>query len=54
MLMQHVVLTKANKAVAWARHLFEFPGKFPEFYSDAIYDGKMTSKKNIKQSPEDI
>lgn len=35
-MMQHVAQTKANKAVAWdsGRQLFEFPGKFPQSYSD--------------------
>ena len=51
--MQHVALSKANKAVAWARHLFEFPEKFPLSYSVVIYDDNMNRKKTIKQSPED-
>ena len=55
-MMQHVVLSKVNKAVAWGsgRQLFEFPGKFPQSYSDLIYDDNMNKKKtNIKLSPED-
>ena len=54
LLMQHVALIKVNKAVAWTRHLFEFPRKFPQSYSDAIYEDKMDMKKNVKQSPKDI
>lgn len=46
--MQHVALSKANKAVAWARHLFEFPGKFPLSYSDVIYDDNINRKKNYQ------